>query len=59
MIVANAKFPIAVEGREGDEKGEQVRWVTGLRDINGNQWKSMTSRMGRPEGSLGVRKSQV
>jgi hypothetical protein len=48
-----------VEGGQGGEKGKQVRWVSGLRDVNAKQWKSMTSRLGRPEGSVGVRKSQV
>jgi hypothetical protein len=36
-----------VQGETEEGGKEEVKWVNGLRDVEGREWKDMHSRMGR------------
>lgn len=46
-ITANAEYPVKVQEKTEEGGKEEVKWVNGLRDVKGREWKDMHSRMGR------------
>jgi hypothetical protein len=56
---ANTKFPVKQDGDHENNEKDEVQWVSGVRTAYGKEWKNMEARMGRKQGSVGMREANL